>query len=494
MQLISFLGASDYREARYHWNGKCFESKYIAEALAHLAKIKSVVILATEKAESVHGGSLSQTLAEANIACRIERISEGRSREELWKNFTHLSELLNTDTPTIIDITHGFRSQPFFAGAVVSFVRALRKSAPQMKIVYGAFDARDEAGNTPIWDLTPFVELLDFTHAIDIFLASGKGDDLADKAKALGSSLAKEWAQLKKGRQPKIHHFARALQDFSEALTAVRTGKLLLKNGKQPSAAECMLAAVQEAEEDLKIHLPPVSEVLDKISEMLEPLTPAPEHLAGDQGKRLMANLARLYFKLGRYAETGITLREGWVNLYASPAATCPGQNFDPKERRNAERRMTEAGQEVRELAGIRNDLEHGGFRKDPKPPKTIKTQLEKFIAQFEQAHPQSLQLTRKHTTWFVSRHPGAIEWAKRQGLSVDQLVSHLDVEKVGSGDTVIGTLPVHLAAAVCCKGARYLHLALEVPAEARGRELSADELEAFGARIEAYRIEREEP
>lgn len=94
-------------------------------------------------------------------------------------------------------------------------------------------------------------------------------------------------------------------------------------------------------------------------------------------------------------------------------------------------------------------------------------------------------------TTWFVTRHPGAVEWAARRGIAVDRLVAHLDIREVKAGDIVIGTLPVNLAAEVCARGARFFNLSLDVPPEARGRELSADELARFGARIEAFRVER---
>lgn len=53
-------------------------------------------------------------------------------------------------------------------------------------------------------------------------------------------------------------------------------------------------------------------------------------------------------------------------------------------------------------------------------------------------------------TTFFVSHHPGAIEWATQQRLAVDRFLAHLDPGQVSSSDTVIGTLPVHLAAKVC--------------------------------------------
>lgn len=94
-------------------------------------------------------------------------------------------------------------------------------------------------------------------------------------------------------------------------------------------------------------------------------------------------------------------------------------------------------------------------------------------------------------TTYFVSRHPGAHDWAVAEGIAVDALVPHLDPANLGSGDTVIGSLPVNLAAEVCRRGARYLHLSLDLPADLRGKELGVEQMRACGARIEEYRIER---
>lgn len=94
-------------------------------------------------------------------------------------------------------------------------------------------------------------------------------------------------------------------------------------------------------------------------------------------------------------------------------------------------------------------------------------------------------------TVWFVSRHPGALDWAKRRGIRTGHQVKHLNIDDVQSGDIVIGSLPVNLAAQVCERNAAYWHLSLELPAAWRGRELSADDLEAIGARVEAYHVRR---
>ena len=91
---------------------------------------------------------------------------------------------------------------------------------------------------------------------------------------------------------------------------------------------------------------------------------------------------------------------------------------------------------------------------------------------------------------YFVSRHLGAIEWSRRHPWGVRAVhVTHLDPCVVRPGDTVIGTLPIHLAAEVCARGACYLHLALDLVPEQRGSELSPDELDAANARLIPYRI-----
>lgn len=90
----------------------------------------------------------------------------------------------------------------------------------------------------------------------------------------------------------------------------------------------------------------------------------------------------------------------------------------------------------------------------------------------------------------FVSRHAGAIEWARQYPWGVrTRFVAHLDIEEVAAGDVVMGTLPVHLAAEVCARGARYLHLSISLTAGQRGTELTAQELDAADACLVPYQV-----
>lgn len=93
-------------------------------------------------------------------------------------------------------------------------------------------------------------------------------------------------------------------------------------------------------------------------------------------------------------------------------------------------------------------------------------------------------------TIWFVSRHQGAIEWIQQQGIQIDRFESHLDVSLVQTGDVVIGTLPIHLAAQVCEKGATFYFLSVNVSREQRGTELTAKQISEQGGCLQSYLIQ----
>jgi len=90
-------------------------------------------------------------------------------------------------------------------------------------------------------------------------------------------------------------------------------------------------------------------------------------------------------------------------------------------------------------------------------------------------------------SSYFISRHAGAIDWAKQQGIKIDEQIAHLDTDQLKAGDKVYGTLPINLVAQINALGVRYFHLSLNLPKEARGKELSAELMQRFGATLEEY-------
>ncbi len=93
----------------------------------------------------------------------------------------------------------------------------------------------------------------------------------------------------------------------------------------------------------------------------------------------------------------------------------------------------------------------------------------------------------------FVTRHQGAIDWAREEGLLPEdaRTVADFDPQDVAPGDLVIGTLPAQLAASICERGGRYQHLSLDLTTEQRGKELSVAEMRACNARLEELFIQR---
>jgi CRISPR-associated protein Csx16 len=92
-------------------------------------------------------------------------------------------------------------------------------------------------------------------------------------------------------------------------------------------------------------------------------------------------------------------------------------------------------------------------------------------------------------TTYFITRHQGAAQWAEQQGFKIDHVVSHFDTQTVQQGDRVLGTLPVNLAAEVCARGGQYYHLSMDSPLEYRGKELSPYLMNEFGAKLQLFTI-----
>ena len=93
-----------------------------------------------------------------------------------------------------------------------------------------------------------------------------------------------------------------------------------------------------------------------------------------------------------------------------------------------------------------------------------------------------------------ITRHSAAAEWLAAEGVvsASAEVRAHLDVAEIRAlppGCTVVGTLPVHLAAEVCERGALYGHLAMTVPAEMRGQELSIAQMEECHPRVTFFDV-----
>jgi CRISPR-associated protein Csx16 len=90
--------------------------------------------------------------------------------------------------------------------------------------------------------------------------------------------------------------------------------------------------------------------------------------------------------------------------------------------------------------------------------------------------------------TIIVTRHAGAVEWLRSQGITGDVLTHVADATQI-AGKRVVGALPLHLAVHAAAVGS------ISMPAlrpEQRGRDLTPAEMDAAGAVIQWYVVTTE--
>ena len=387
LRLVSFLGIGEYKETTYKWREQTFCTRFVAHTLAEILKPTEVLILGTSKSWDKHGDAITQHLGQYGVVRPTDDacLPPGASPNELWQQFEMIKQVLrgSAETRVILDITHGFRSQPFFASAAAAFVRAVDPVTPELQVVYGAFDAQQD-NVTPIWDVTPFVELVDWSHSLMLFLKTGRVASVAADTRRLGRSLQKAWhLQGQIGEQPTLDKLGQALDAFGLDLETVRTGSILLGRGNQTSSAQALLNELTRSGPQVAATIPPLADVLIRIQEMVQVLVTT-ERLSQSVGQRALFELGTLYWNMGRFSEAASTMREAWITRYSCDKSDCPGMSSFSKEHREAaEKAWFEANELLsKEIGELRNDINHAGYRDQPMPPATIKKRIKELLDQ----------------------------------------------------------------------------------------------------------------
>lgn len=95
-------------------------------------------------------------------------------------------------------------------------------------------------------------------------------------------------------------------------------------------------------------------------------------------------------------------------------------------------------------------------------------------------------------TTYFITRHTGALQWAAAHQVAFDVHLEHLlDLEELNAGDVVIGTLPINIISQINNMGVRYIHLSLQIPPHLRGVELDISQLNECQATLEEFVVSK---
>lgn len=379
MRLISFLGTGNYGETIYSFESSTCRTRYVTQALASFTRPNEIHLIATAEAWTQHGDALAQGLTNSGHPVPEQvRVPTGGEPQQLWQMFGAIVEVIRTSSsPVLLDITHGFRMQPFFAAACIQYVQSVLPDPPLIRVVYGEY-RQGEGSVSPIWELTPFLEVLSWSRNLMMFLRTGQADDIVKDTESLGRALNKQRAaEGAKSGFSQLPKLAEAIEAFGNDFTTIRTGSLLI--GKQPSAQR-LWEAIERTRDEINQRLPAMAMVLDQVQEMVKPLRTGISRLSSAEGQRVLLALARLYQKMGRYSEAISILREGWITLGAPQDADHPGSGFNRQSRETQEETWQASTPQARSVSEIRNDIQHAGFNQQPHDRSWFEQQLTKLL------------------------------------------------------------------------------------------------------------------
>ena len=390
MKALTFLGTSKYETVTYYWYERECQTRLFPEAVARIFEPEKLLVFVTPTAKQHENfAALSERLGAKMEAIDIP---EGRSEQELWKIFDCVTSSVGEGDSVILDITHAFRSIPMIVFAVAAYLRRT-KSVTIERIVYGAYEARDENNRAPIFDLTPLLDLLDWLSGAEFFLQRSDASLLAER---LLSTHGQAWKTQSQGDLPKhLQSVANKLQSFSQALHLARPREVM---NHANGLLQMLEKVISEAEQWAK----PFAVILEQIRSEAEKFAhDAPDRLDKENLQKQLA-LIEHFVEKGLWVQAILLAREwvvSWVALQRGD-----GDWLDKDYRENEiETSLGSAAQRVQKkpaqvpkwfdelpkskevadlwnsLTQLRNDVAHCGMRKNAAPISSIEQRVKEI-------------------------------------------------------------------------------------------------------------------
>jgi CRISPR-associated DxTHG motif protein len=304
-------------------------------------------------------------------------IPDGKSEAELWRIFEKISDAVCEGDQIAFDITHSFRSLPVIALLTIAYLKQV-KGVKVQYVLYGAYEARNDKDQVaPVFDLTPFANLLDWLAAAKMFTATGDSSEL-------GRLIQEVQNDAYRNRGAYGENLPRALKNFGIALEEVSNDLLLARVPNLPKSVSNLIEEQKRASAEVSQWVPPLRLLLDKIAATYAPFQ--------DDSLPNQAKLIRWYLDHNHIVQA-MTLAREWVVSYHLHKE---GRDWrSRKEREQMEKRLGESLQQDSlwsKIAEIRNDLAHCGFGREEGQvlsATSIRQNAEEVVKQIEQLAQQ---------------------------------------------------------------------------------------------------------
>ena len=383
-------------------DGREHETHLFPEALVEWYRPAEVFVFLTPEArEHINWKTLRARLTD-KTECYPVDIPRGQSEDELWTIFGCFTTSLHENDEVIFDVTHAFRSLPILVLLAAAYLK-VAKSIKLNSILYGAYEARDESRRVPVFDLTPFLSLLDWAVATARFVETGDAESLAELLHAAHRYPWKTGAASPQELPRHLQKIAATLENLSHAL-------LLAQPLEVAEHAETLIRQVRDAAPEAERWAPPFALLLRRIEERYLPLAKS------DLITQL--SLIRWYVELGRITQAVMLARE-WIISFVCETL---GMYFlDLSTRQKVEQALNQAAQEkispvgrsilekdspilyrlrdlpsFRELLDVwcsvrdlRNTVAHCGMRRNALSSKNILANAHKMLSKLERLRPK---------------------------------------------------------------------------------------------------------
>ncbi len=380
MKAFTFLGRGPLYNSTYVFHDKECETQFFAEAIVNFFSPESLFFIATESAakEPVSDenkcerlGFLTKLLGDKTEVVHI-LIKEGANENELWDIFDSVVSNIHDNDSVLFDITHGFRSLPFLTFLALAYVRNVRSGVEIERVIYGAFDAVERNNpRKPVFDLTPFVSLLDWLGAVTMFQQTGD---------------ARPIASLNVDRK------------IDGALTSLSNALLTNRTLEAQDAARVFNGLKFESEQ-----APPFQMLIDQLKKSYQQM--AVYDPTGKPKQSLKAQYQQIkWYVENRHYLQAITLMREWLISWKC-IETNQNRWLNMDRRKNVENNLNERANRagnplatgLAQLApdqpaidlwnqcnGIRRDLAHCGMRHDPQESADAIEAIQNLFCEFE--------------------------------------------------------------------------------------------------------------
>lgn len=229
LKILTFLGTSVPRDREtkqpvitdYLHDGQVYRGYVFPQALRQFTTFDQMLVFTTEQAKTTTWPFLADLKDD-----RIQPvpIPLGSSTAEMWQIFDRILDLIDEGDTVIFDITHGLRSTPFLMFLFAAFLKFSR-NVTIAAVYYGALELGNPRENipAPVFDLSEFVDMLDWITAADRFISAGDGMSLTNLLREQmppGFQLQKDAKAQKIGKS--LRAASRSIENMSQALLMAR--------------------------------------------------------------------------------------------------------------------------------------------------------------------------------------------------------------------------------------------------------------------------------